>query len=179
MIIITICCYFIINNTNRDRKERFKGEGMSRRRAQSVSSNHSNDEEQGYISHRNSIDEGTGTGYPYSATPSISTSTSTSIPTSTYNTHSMSNNNNTNNNNNIGNSNSSLLNSTPFRSNSFLSSNTHGSLGVIEEDVEDDNVVLNPVLLHSTLSPTSNASASATSTSTLMHSTPYDSHNSV
>lgn len=172
-IILTICCYIIINNDNRDRKERFKGEGMSRRRAQSMSSNHSNDEEQGYISHRNSIDEGTGTSYPYSATPSISTSTSTSIPTSTSN--------NNNNNSNIGNSNNSFLNSTPFRSNSFLSSNTHGSLGVIEEDVEDDNVVLNPVLLHSTLPPTStsNASATATSTSTLMHSAPYDSHNSV
>ena len=66
----------------RDRKERFKGEGMSRRRAQSNSSNHSTDEEQGYMSRRSSIDEGII--HSYSTTPSNSTSsassTSTSIP---------------------------------------------------------------------------------------------------
>ena len=120
---------------------------MSRRRAQSNSSNHSTDEEQGYISHRNSIDEGNL--HSYSATPSIATSTSMQ------------------NNNNVGIGGNSSLNSTPFRSSSFIGGNTHGSLGVIQEDAEDDNVVLNPVLANTTLPPPS------------MHSTPFDSHNSV
>ena len=132
---------------------------MSRRRAQSNSSNQSTDEEQGYISHRNSIDEGNH--HSYSSTPSIPTSTSTST--------SMQNNNN------VGIGSNSLLNSTSFRSNSFtgIGGNTHGSLGVIQEDGEDDNVVLNPVLANIALPLPS------TSTSTSMHSRPFDSHNSV
>ena len=132
---------------------------MSRRRAQSNSSNQSTDEEQGYISHRNSIDEGNH--HSYSSTPSIPTSTSTSTIMQ--------------NNNNVGIGSNSLLNSTSFRSNSFtgIGGNTHGSLGVIQEDGEDDNVVLNPVLANIALPLPS------TSTSTSMHSRPFDSHNSV
>ena len=135
---------------------------MSRRRAQSNSSNQSTDEEQGYISHRNSIDEGNH--HSYSSTPSIPNSTSTSSSSSMQN-----------NNNNVGIGSNSLLNSTSFRSNSFtgIGGNTHGSLGVIQEDGEDDNVVLNPVLANSSLPLPS------TSTSTSMHSRPFDSHNSV
>ena len=134
---------------------------MSRRRAQSNSSNQSTDEEQGYISHRNSIDEGNH--HSYSSTPSIPTSTSTSTIMQ--------------NNNNVGIGSNSLLNSTSFRSNSFtgIGGNTHGSLGVIQEDGEDDNVVLNPVLANTTLPLPSTSS----STSTSMHSRPFDSHNSV
>ena len=134
---------------------------MSRRRAQSNSSNQSTDEEQGYISHRNSIDEGNH--HSYSSTPSIPTSTSTSTIMQ--------------NNNNVGIGSNSLLNSTSFRSNSFtgIGGNTHGSLGVIQEDGEDDNVVLNPVLANTTL-PLPSTSCS---TSSSMHSRPFDSHNSV
>ena len=61
-----ILCTFIFNRIYcifRDHKDRVRGEGLSRRRAQSGSSNHSADFEElglhshGTTSHRNSIDE--------------------------------------------------------------------------------------------------------------------------